>query len=146
LKSLLVILAFAFSLTGCAEHEAPKPRPDKYEVAVFSAPWCYPCKQQVPQVDAAAKEKGVKLTVYIVSGASPRTEPTQADADRYRQDLHLDAEVRPDPKYSLYKKYVPSGGYYVPMAASIDQADGSVSRVFGPGRLDMDLVPYIRAR
>lgn len=133
------------SLPACAADETLAPKPDKYEVVAFSAPWCYPCKKEIPQVDRAATAKGVKFTVYIVSGTRPGARPTQADADRYRQDLHLTAEVKPDIGMALYEKYVSEGNHYVPMGASLDAA-GNVSRVFGPGRLDVDLVDYINGR
>jgi thiol-disulfide isomerase/thioredoxin len=141
MKLALCFLTLTFSLLSCAR-EVPLPKPDQYEVKIFSAPWCYPCKEQVPQVDAAAKAKGVPLTVYIVSGYQPGTLPTQADADRYRQDLHLHALVETDPKFLLYNRYVRQGNYSVPMAAAVD-SNGQVVRVFGPGRLDTDLVNYI---
>jgi hypothetical protein len=142
---LLYALFFGLVLgiPACESREAPAARPAAFELVAFSAPWCYACKKELPKVDAAATAKGAKLTIYIVTGPGPGSSPTQADADRYRHDLHFTAEVKPDPGARLYRDYVAQGNGYVPMGAALDTANGSVSRVFGPGRLDFDMVAYI---
>ena len=146
-------------LVGCgyeASYRAPGPSPLPKEepgpmppspgrpvvtVKVFGAPWCSPCKAALPEVDrkikASSKRDFIKLVVYVITGVTPSSPPSDDITRRYVQHLGLNALPVSDYRWAEYRRYF-GGAPTIP--AGVVEGAGQVYRYaagmrFEPGAI-----------
>ncbi len=111
-----------------------EPGQKKAIIALFGAPWCGPCKAAHPQVQAELDrigKPGVELRLYVTTGATPVSPPTQEIADKYKKVLGLKGTAIPDPRWEKFGKLV-GGGRSIPAGAVLD-ANEKLAGVFKAG-------------
>lgn len=120
----------------------PQPSPEKKVVlSVFGAPWCTPCKSALPKIqkelDAlpVSERNAIEFRVYIETGPSNTTPPTQQDAERYKASLGLHSAIAiADPwKMQVFRKY--HSNLSIP-AGVVTKLDGTALRAF-PAPVDI---------
>ena len=85
--------------------EPGEPKVEKPIVVVFGAPWCGPCKRDLPTVQAAIKPHldDLDFVFYVTTGYRSNELPTQEIADKYRDYLGLSAVAAPDVRWGVYR-------------------------------------------
>jgi thiol-disulfide isomerase/thioredoxin len=121
--------------------------PVKATLVLFGAPPCSNCHLHFPTiqklVDATPKEKkvGLKLRLFVETGSSWTSAPTQNIADAYRASLNLcmdstlpDGNKNGRPTYENYTKFTgaPSTQVTLPAAVLLDK-EGLVVQVWQAG-------------
>lgn len=120
-------------LIGCDAQHATSSRPEA-ELVLFSAPWCEPCKRQIPAAVRAADGKASVTTVYVETGTSPSQPPTEASAAQYKEMLGIAVPVIPDVwHWKKFKQWV-GKDLRVPAGVALSK-DGKVLQKFNGGHL-----------
>lgn len=106
-------------------------------LVVYGANWCSICKSELPEIQReldklpeSVREK-IAFKLYVPTGNTSATLPTQESADRYRDFLHLDAEAVIDPRWQHFKNMI-GGSLALPAGAILD-SEGKVKKAFKPG-------------
>lgn len=162
MNTLFIVLVFG--LIGCGKNpeivdppivEPPKPpNPGKAEVSLllFAAPWCGPCRVELPEVQRLHNERlakyGKKLdvAVYVTSGTASHKAPTEEIAVRYGEALKLSFRMIPDldgspskfAKWPNYRKYIGAGSDLP--AAAVLNGEGVILKTFKGGGPDAAVV------
>lgn len=115
------------------ENPTPAPAPAnsiKAIIEVFGATFCSPCKRALPEVQAeldklAKSKRGqIEFRLYVTDVS------TQAAADDYKKQLHLDAVAIPDPNARILRTR--KIGTSIPCGIVLD-ADNKVLERFPAG-------------
>lgn len=116
----------------------PEGPPKKVTLALFGAPWCAECKQDLPKIqdeynkltEEERAEIGIRL--YVTTSGNPAVPPTQEVADQYRTALGLSMDASPDEwRWKNFREWV-GGTLALPGAAVLD-ANGAVLKSFRAG-------------
>lgn len=140
LTALLLVSCGRYQPTETPEIEdcpIPVDVSKKVIVAVFGAPWCSACKNQIPELDKALLKLGainekIEFRFYVTTGTNSAVAPTQDIADRYRDSLHISASSNIDPwKWKYFRAWV--GGELLLPGAAILSHDQKVIKQFRGG-------------
>lgn len=149
-KSLLFLVVVSVFLGSCGKGPKVVTPPllngKSVTLAVFGAEWCGECKADLPilqkklseRLGAAGIER-VKLELWVPTGKTPGTPPSQENADGYLSFLKLNGTARIDgdptkrpPRWPKFVELFPGISKALP-AAVILLSDNSVAKKFAPG-------------
>lgn len=128
------LLALLISLSA---HAAPP----KVIMALWGAPWCHFCHENLPKVQAewaklsADQKEKIEFRVYVPTGYSQASKPTQAITDNYVASLRLTAHAVNDAGWKAFRSYV-GNRLMIPAGSVIDATTGEVLRRYPGGTLD----------
>lgn len=153
-KSLLLLMLTAVLVGSCGLHPAQLPTLDgtspvsqgaKAKLVVFGAEWCGECKVDLPLMQRLLNERLgaeaglVQLELWVPTGKTPNTPPSEAGAESYRTFLHLSGKGYADgdpnkkpPRWPKFAELFPGIPKALP-AAVVFRADGSIYKKFQPG-------------
>jgi thiol-disulfide isomerase/thioredoxin len=136
----LALLACGRSQNGSQNQpgKVPEGPQKKITLALFGAPWCAECKQDLPLIQQeydrlSEEEKAeIRIRLFVTTSGNPAVPPTQQVADQYRAVLGLSMEAGPDEwRWKSFREWV-GGTLALPGAAVLD-ADGTVLKSFRAG-------------
>ncbi len=139
---VVVSLAIACGRSQSGTQNQPGPIPEgpqkKITLALFGAPWCAECKQDLPLLQqeydklSDAEKAEIRIRLFVTTAGNPAVPPTQQVADQYRAALGLSMEASPDEwRWKSFREWV-GGTLALPGAAVLD-ADGNVLKSFRAG-------------
>jgi thiol-disulfide isomerase/thioredoxin len=107
-------------------------------VAVFGAPWCTECKQDLPLIQneydrlSPEQKAAIGLQLYVTTAGNPAVAPTQEIAEQYRAALGITMPAVADEwRWKNFRKLV-GGDIVLPGAAVLDST-GAVLKSFRAG-------------
>lgn len=147
-KGVVFLLAASLLVSSCGK-ETPKPpvvqTGEVFRLAVFGAEWCGECKADLPILQNGLKARlgtaisRVNVELWVPTGKTPATPPTQAGADSYLKVVALEGKAFPDgdpnkkpPRWPLFTEVFPGVQKALP-AAVLYKANGEIYKKFAPG-------------
>jgi thiol-disulfide isomerase/thioredoxin len=132
LGAILCVMMAIVALPGCGMIDGKITKPTK--ILIFSAPWCEPCKQEVPEAEKIVGKLGF---LYVETGWRPTEPPTVASSTAYVKSLGVSLPFSIDPwRWQVYQRYFKS--FTLPAAVALDDK-GHILVRFGPGKITEDL-------
>jgi hypothetical protein len=110
-------------------------------MALWGAPWCHFCHENLPKVQAewnrlsADQKEQIEFRVYVPTGRTQTSKPTQASTDAYVASLGLTANAVSDAGWMAFRSYV-GNRFVIPAGSVIDARTGEVLRRYPGGTLD----------
>lgn len=150
LKTVYLYTWNAFVITclivlACGKEQKPDPLigpvpsgDKKVTLALFGAPWCTACKEDLPALQSAIdamtpeQRKNLDVRLYVTTSGNPAVPPTNEVAQQYKESLNLTMESAPDEwRWKKFKAWV--GGELVLPGAAVLDADGNVLKSYRAG-------------
>lgn len=137
----LILWGFlGFFLWGCGKGDPQVHTGEKnVRLLVFGAHWCGTCSAELPKLQEELKARlgdqasRVNVELWVPTGKTPASRPTQAVAEEYREKVGLDASVHVDEwHWKQFKKLFPGVTPALP-AGVLLTTEGTTLREFPPG-------------
>ena len=113
----------------------------KVIVAVFGAPWCHYCHENLPKVQRELDKlrrdfrDAIDFRLYVISGGNASTVANDTETLAYQRSIGLSQAVAySDARGKIFKYYV--GGGSIPAAAVVSADGKTVIKKYPGGSLD----------
>ena len=140
-------------LLSCGKDPVNQPSPatsKKYQVYLFSAPWCEPCRKELKELGplwANQDEnirKNISLKLFVQEGEVQGTKPTPESTLQFQESLGLTLEtVADDWRWKTYRGLI-KNSWNLPAAVVIDEGGNKVKAFVAPPKFTpQELVDYL---